>query len=181
MPGLRSECVELISDNGREEHCCICNEGECSVALSDRGDTVLFIDGEEIDVGGNHCDCIVVLKRDSRLEVYSVELKDIRARKWQGLEDALNPDKLRNKWCNCFRWIERIVKGFRSSDSGNNVTYYAILAIPKEALHNVLNTSTLIKRREPPLRPPKAKEVRVIPCNSSITGNAIKVYPSGKS
>ena len=109
MPGLKDICQY---DNA---YCCICGENECFVSLSPRGDTILFVDGEEAITGAPHCDCIIVLKRkgENVVEIYSVELKRIRVSRPSDASGALDPDVLRQKCENCLRWAFNTVNNFQ--------------------------------------------------------------------
>ena len=183
MPGLRPECREAASEGEQERYCCICVEEEsrCSITLSNRGDTILFADGEEIVAEGARCDCIMILRRDSILEVYSIELKGINGTDSRVQEEALNPDKLRQKWENCLNWVWKIVKQFNSViKRGFNATYHVILVIPGEELVRISKINTLIKHRKPPLKPiiPGIGRIegRIVLCNSSVTDRAIFIF-----
>lgn len=169
MPGLQPKCLRMT--NQEEGHCCICEENGCSVALSPRGDTILFADGEEVIAEGNRCDCIVVLRRDERIEVYSIELKSISN---TDEEDALNPDKLKQKWENCLNWALNIVNKFNSiSRRGFDINNYVVLVVPEEVLKSIV---TLIKRQGLRYRPSTSKgriRGRLLSCNTSITDSAI--------
>jgi len=171
MPGLRPECIQITEQEGQGEYyCCICEENKCSVALSPRGDTILFADGEEVVIDGNRCDCIIVLRRNGRIEIYSIELKGVSN---TDEEDALNPDKLRQKWENCINWVLDIVNRFNSvSRKGFDVSSYAVLVVPEEVRWSIV---TLIKRQSLRYRPrPNVGRVqgRILSCNTPITGHA---------
>ncbi|WP_245521975.1 hypothetical protein [Pyrobaculum neutrophilum] len=148
--------------------CCICGENDCSVALSDRGVTILFADGEEAVAEGPHCDCVVVLRRDNYVEIYSVELKRIAVDKNKA-DDALNPDTLRQKCESCLRWAEEVVNRFNSpSRRGVGVVKNCVVVIPMEVFQRV---ATLV-RRERSRYKPSGTQLRILYCNDSITGYA---------
>lgn len=168
LPGLRPECLQTTSRG--EDYCCLCEENECSIALSPRGDTVLFADGEEVIAEGNRCDCIIVLRRNRRIEVYSIELKGVSN---TDEEDALNPDKLRQKWENCLNWALGIVNRLNSvSQRGFNISNYVILVVPEEVRRSIV---TLIKRQSLRYKPRlniDRIQGRILSCNTPITGHA---------
>ena len=168
LPGLRPECLQTTSRE--EEYCCICEDNECSIALSPRGDTVLFADGEEVIAEGNRCDCIIVLRRDGSIEIYSIELKGVSN---TDEEDALNPDKLRQKWENCLNWTLGIVNRFNSVNQRRiDISNYVVLVVPEEVRENIV---TLIKRQSLRYKPrPSIGRIqgRILSCNSLITGHA---------
>jgi len=171
MPGLRPECIQIAGQTEQEKYCCICEENECSIALSSRGDTILFADGEEAITEGNRCDCIVVLRRDDMIEVYSIELKGISD---TDEEDALNPDKLRQKWENCLKWALDVVNKFNSvSRRGFNIRNYVVLVVPEDVWRSI---TTLIKRQslryKPRILSAGRIQGRILSCNSSITSYA---------
>ncbi|WP_245218359.1 hypothetical protein [Pyrobaculum islandicum] len=149
------------------------------MALSDRGFTILFADGEEAVAEGPRCDCIVVLRRDNYVEIYSVELKRIavgesKADDAQDLgkykaDDALNPDTLRQKCQRCLKWAEEVVNKFNSpSRRGVEVVKNCVIAIPMEVFQKV---ATLVRRERFRYKPSGA-QLRILYCNDSITGHA---------
>ncbi len=167
MPGLRPECLQIAGQEGREEYCCICEENECSIALSPRGDTILFVDSEEAITNKPHCDCIIVLKRNDLIEIYSVELKKIKMTKniKNILHNLLNQHQ--NKCINCLDWAFNLVKTFKSVTQ-RNLRKYCIFTIPN-------NIVTLIKRQRHLYRrykPSGSDQLRIIPCNDSITSSS---------
>ncbi len=168
MPGLRPECLQTTSRG--EEYCCICEENECSIALSPRGETILFADGEEVITEGNRCDCIIVLRRPGKIEVYSIELKGVSN---IDEKDALNPDKLRQKWENCLNWTLDIVNRFDSvSRRRFDINNYVVLAIPEKVRQSII---TLIRRQSLRYKPrPSIGRIqgRILSCNTPITGQA---------
>jgi hypothetical protein len=183
MPGLKPECIETASESEQERYCCICEEEEsrCSIALSDRGDTILFADGEEVVDEGTRCDCIMILRRDNMFEVYAIELKGIHSTDLRVQEEALNPDTLRQKWENCLKWALEIVEKFNSVIKKNfSITSYVVLVTTIEGVARISRSYTLIKHRKPPIKPilPNAGRIegRVILCNNSITGRAVKTF-----
>ncbi len=165
MPGLQDICRQ------DDTYCCICEENGCSVSLSPRGDTILFADGEEAITSGKRCDCIMVLKRDDVIEVYSIELKAVRVTGPSDARGALNPDKLRQKCENCLQWALNIVNNFQSirRNPSLNVNRYCVVIIPSEVYSNV---ATLIKRESRRYRQNISNGWRILPCNSPITGQA---------
>ena len=166
LPGLRPECLQTTSRG--EEYCCVCEENECSIALSPRGETVLFADGEEVIAEGNRCDCIIVLRRPGKIEVYSIELKGVSN---IDEEDALNPDKLRQKWENCLYWALSIVNRFNSSSQRRfNISKYVVLIVPEKVRRSIV---TLIKRQRLRYKPRLGRiQGRILSCNTLITGQA---------
>jgi len=170
MPGLQPECIQTAGQT--DEHCCICEENKCPIALSSRGDTILFADGEEAITEGNRCDCIVVLRRGSVIEVYSIELKGISNNTNKG--DALNPDRLKQKWENCLKWTLDVVSKFNSvSEGGFEINIYVVLVVPEEVRRDI---ATLIKRQslryKPRISDAGRIQGRILSCNSSITSYA---------
>ncbi|MCE4623820.1 MAG: hypothetical protein F7B11_03625 [Caldisphaeraceae archaeon] len=174
MPGLRPECIQATGQDRQEGLCCICEESGCSITLSPRGNAILFVDGEEVIIEGNRCDCIIVLRRDKAIETYSIELKGISN---IDEKDVLNPDKLRQKWENCLRWALNIVSKFNSVNQRKfSIKNYAILAVPEEARGNIV---TLIKRQSMRYRPKinaGKTQGRILSCNNSITGRADIIF-----
>ena len=146
--------------------------------LPDRGDTILFVDGEEAVTAGSRCDCIVVLRRDGRLEVYAVELKSLSKATGGSLVDgALKPDKLRGKWENCLKWALGLLSSFNSARHGGRVEAHAVLAVPGEALGRIARLMTHQSRRLR-YRPQVAGAVHgwLAPCNSTLTTRAYKLF-----
>ncbi len=170
MPGLRPQCIQVTGQEGQEEYCCICEENKCSIALSPRGDTILFADGEEVVAKGDRCDCIVVLRRNGSIEVYSIELKGISN---TGEKDVLNPDKLRQKWENCLKWALDIINRINSvSQRKFNINNYVVLVVPEEVRRSIV---TLIKHQSLRYKPrPSIGRIqgRILSCNNTITGHA---------
>jgi len=166
LPGLRPKCLQTMSSG--EEYCCICEENECSISLSPRGDTVLFVDGEEVITTGNSCDCIIVLRRDRKIEVYSIELKGVSN---ADKEEVLNPDKLRQKWENCLNWALGIVNRFNSvSQKGFDISTYVVLVVPEKVRQSI---ATLIKRQSLRYKPRLGRsgiQGRILSCNTPIIG-----------
>jgi len=156
MPALRNRC----HDNNK--YCCICEQNECFVALP--GEVVLFADGEEVITTGNRCDCIIVIKKVKKLEIYAVDLKSIQKIKDKSDKDepeALHPDSLRQKCQNCLNWAEKMVIQLNAY-----IERYCIIAVPTNVVDNV---KTLMRRRLPELKPKNTKEFRIIACNGSLT------------
>ncbi len=173
MPGLRDLCYH---DN---LSCCVCEENNCSISLSPRGDTVLFVDGEEAIIGKPHCDCIIVLKRGRSnmtiLEIYSVELKSIQVTRPEDARDALDPNSLRQKCENCIEWAFALVKQFQTSSQNpsTRIAKYCIIAVPSETFMNI---ATLIGRERWRLRPRNSDGGRIVACNESVTGRALLAF-----
>lgn len=180
MPGLKPMCRQVGDE---KQSCCICEENDCSIALSNRGDTILFADATEAITQGSRCDCIIALRRDNSIEIYAIELKNINETEPEKLGDVLEPSKLAEKWGNCLKWSLDIVNKFNSIKNKTFIRNYCILAISvkDKDQDSIQNTTTLIKRRQPSpknilrgiLPSIRDLEIRVIPCNESITGNVL--------
>ncbi len=165
MPSLKDVCQD---DN---TYCCICEENECFVSLSPRGETILFVDGEEAFTSEPHCDCIIVLRRgDNAIEIYSVELKRIRVTRPSDARGALDPDILRQKCENCLQWIHNILSNFQSAyRDPSRIRKYCVIAIPSKVYNSIF---TLIRREKRRYRPSISNGGRIILCNRSITEQA---------
>ncbi len=174
MPGLRDACQQ---DN---TYCCRCEENNCFISLSSRGNTALFVDAEEAILNKPHCDCVIVLKRRKNnaiyLEIYSVELKMIQVARPEDAREALNLNKLRQKCENCLKWTCNIVNNFRTfykNSSTSKVSKYCIIVIPDSVYTYIAN---LIKRQKLRLKPSNSNECRILPCNEPITGQALLAF-----
>ncbi len=165
MPGLIDVCQNIP--------CCKCIQNNCSIALSNRGSTILFVDGEEAIRNGAHCDCIMVLKRSNFIEIYSIELKNVQVTGPNVARGAFNPNTMRQKCDNCLRWALNVVSRFQSVHPGQqNIITYCIIVIPITAYNMI---ATLIRRQRPRqrFRPRNSNAGRVLQCNSTITGQAL--------
>ena len=171
MPGLKDAC------QNNDTHCCICGENECFISLSPRGDTILFVDGEEAITSGPRCDCIIALRRKevNTVDIYSIELKMIRATRRGSTKEALRPDVLRQKCENCLHWALNIINSFQSirRTPSSNINRYCTIVIPIKAYKTV---ATLIRRERRRYQPSISKELRILPCNSSITGPSLRTF-----
>jgi len=172
MPGLRPECIQLPNGEEQEEYCGICGENNCFVALSPRGDTILFADGEEAITSGPRCDCIMVLRRNNAIEIYSIELKEIRTASAGGAREALSPDEFRQKCENCLRWALSIVERFGSTRRAHSmrINRYCVLVLPSRVYQRI---ATLISRERRRYRASVSDEGRILFCNTPITGQSI--------
>ncbi len=173
LPGLVDRCQQ------DDTYCCICGENQCYVALSSRGETILFADGEEAIQSGPHCDCIIVLRRDKKgvIEIYAVELKGIQVSGTQlGKGRAIDPSVHSQKCNSCLKWAKNIVNQFNSHRKiSMGIRKYCVIVFPDKILDKI---RTLLERQKYRYSPRGADGGRIVHCGQSITSRASIIWGS---
>lgn len=139
MPTLRG----LIPQDGHSEPLCCCEENECKAGLEPLG-AILWVNAEEVIHDKPHCDCIYIrLRPDNTLEVYSIELKNIRkpkdqedkAKLMQELRnEVLDVNRLSQKCQSCLHKAQEIIGKIDITTNPLQVSRYCVIVIPLHIL-----------------------------------------------